>query len=189
MGNENQNTGSIRHLTVKELKPILDVFAQVTWPVPEAEIPALIEKLDWTFIADDVHIKADTHLPVDYTIGDFAKPHGELIRLMFHLADTVDDMADTAGLAAVQAAYPLLVGEIQSVWGEPTGSQEPQPEDTAKTWWDMPAGGRLSVHNSPGRITAHLMNPRFAAVERYYQSHPREDYPELYEYEGDDSED
>jgi hypothetical protein len=134
MGNENQNTGSIRHLTVKELKPILDVFTQLTWPVPEAEIPILIEKLGWTFIANRVDIDADTHLPVDYPVGDFAKPHGELTRLMFHLTDTVRDMTDTAGLAAVQAAYPLLVGEIQSVWGEPTGSQEPQPEDTAKTW-------------------------------------------------------
>ncbi|MDR1449679.1 MAG: DUF6301 family protein [Propionibacteriaceae bacterium] len=189
MGNENQNTGSIRHLTVKELKPILDVFTQLTWPVLEAEIPALIEKLGWTFIANRVHIDADTHLPLDYPVGDFAKPHGELTILIFHLTDTVDDMTDTAGLAAVQAAYPLLVDEIQSVWGEPTGSQEPQDEEVTRTWWDMPAGGRLSVHNRPKGITAHFMYPRHAAAERYYQSHPREDYPELYEYAGDDSED
>jgi hypothetical protein len=186
MRDENQNTGSIRHLTVKALKPILDVFAQVTWPVPEAEIPALIEKLGWTFIANDVHIQADTHLPVDYTVGSFAKPDGELTRLIFYLTDTVDDMNDTAALAAVSAAYPLLVGEIRSVWGEPTGSQEPKAEEITRTWWDMPAGGRLSVHNSPGRITSHLMYPELADAERYYESHPREDYPELYEYDGDD---
>jgi hypothetical protein len=180
---------SFRRVTGQQLKPILDVFTQVTWPVPEAKIPALIEKLGWTFIANGVHIEADTRLPLNYVIGDFAKPHGELTSLMFHLTDTVRDMGDTAGLAAVQAAYPLLVGEIQSVWGEPTGSQEPQPEDTAKTWWDMPAGGRLSVHNRPRGITAHFMYPRHAAAERYYESHPREDYPELYEYEDDDSED
>ncbi|MDR1450607.1 MAG: hypothetical protein LBI84_10520 [Propionibacteriaceae bacterium] len=72
MGTGNQNTGNIRRLTVKELKPILDAFTQLTWPAPEAEIPALIGKLGWTLTSNRVNIKADTCLPVDYTIGDFA---------------------------------------------------------------------------------------------------------------------
>jgi hypothetical protein len=189
MGNENQNTGSIRHLTVKELKPILDVFEQVTWPVREAEIPALIEKLGWTLTSNRVHIHADTHLPVGYTVGDFAKPHGELTYLMFYLTDSVHGMADAAALAAVQAAYPKLISEIQSAWGKPTGSQEPQAEDTAKTWWDLSTGARLSIRNCVESVTAEFMYPKLAAAERYYESHPREDYPELYEYDGDDSED
>jgi hypothetical protein len=186
---QHPTANTFRRVTGQQLKPILDVFAQLTWPVPEAEIPALIGKLGWTLTSNSVNIKADTHLPVDYTVGDFAKPHDELAYLMFYLTDTVDDMTDTAALAAVQTAYPLLIGEIQSVWGEPTGSQEPQAEDITQTWWDLPTGARLSVHNRPGRITVDFMSPELADVERYYQSHPREDYPELYEYDGDDSED
>ncbi|MDR1450612.1 MAG: DUF6301 family protein [Propionibacteriaceae bacterium] len=188
MGNGNQNTGNIRHLTVKELKPILDVFAQLTWPVLEAEIPALIGKLGWTLTSNRVHIDADTHLPVDYTVGDFTKPDGELTRMSFYLTDTADDKADTTALAAVKTAYQTLTNEIQSLWGNPTGSRNPQADDVAQTWWDLPTGARLSVRNRVSSIAANFVCPELAAVERYYQSHPREDYPELYEYEGDNSE-
>jgi hypothetical protein len=178
MGNENQNTGNIRHLTVKELKPILDVFAQVTWPVPEAEIPALIEKLGWTLTANRVHIKADTHLPVDYTVGDFAKPHGELTYLMFYLTDTVDDKDDAAALASVQAAYQILIGEIQSAWGQPTGHWE---DELPRTSWDLPTKGRLSLYNCPNSIKAQFLSPRSADVERYWEEHGPEEYKQTAE--------
>ncbi|MDR1450510.1 MAG: DUF6301 family protein [Propionibacteriaceae bacterium] len=179
---------SFRRVTGQQLKPILEILAQVTWPVPEAKIPTLIDQLGWTLTSNRVHIKADTHLPVNYAVGDFAKPDGELTYLIFYLTDIADDLADATALAAIQSAYRILTSEIQSIWGEPTGSQEPRDDDVAQTWWDLPTGSRLSVHNRPGKITAHFMYPRFAAAKRYYESHPREDYPELYEYDGDDSE-
>ncbi|MDR1450511.1 MAG: DUF6301 family protein [Propionibacteriaceae bacterium] len=186
---QHPTTNAFRRVTTEQLKPILDVFAQVTWPVPEAEIPALIEKLGWTLTANRVHIDADTHLPLDYPIGDFAKPHGELTYLMFYLTDTVYDKDDTDALAAVQTAYQTLTNDIQSLWGTPTGSRKPQPDDVAQTWWELPTGARLSVRNRVSSVAAEFMGPELAVVERYYESHPREDYPELYEYDGDDSED
>jgi hypothetical protein len=168
---------SFRRVTGQQLKPILEILAQVTWPVPEAKIPALIDQLGWTWLSNRVHIEADTCLPLNYAIGDFAKPDGELSRTVFYLSDMVST-DDAQTMAVMQAAYPDLAAVVQSVLGEPSGAQT--GEDTT-TWWDLPTEGRFNVDARPSRIQGVLLSKLDADVDRFYQAHPQEDYPELYE--------
>jgi hypothetical protein len=85
---------------------------------------------------------------------------------------------DPEAMAVMQAAYPALVADIQSFWGEPSGSRA---DDAIRTWWDLPTGGRFNVDLAPSEIQGTLLSNVDADLDRFYQAHPQEDYPELYE--------
>jgi hypothetical protein len=168
---------SFRRVTGEQLKPILEVLAQVTWPVPEAKIPALIDQLGWTWLSDKIDIKADTRLPVNYTVAGFAKPHGDLTEMTIFLTDIVSQ-DDPKAVAVMRAAYSALVADIQTFWGAPSGTQT---GDSATAWWDLPTGGRFNLELAPREVQGTLLSDVDADVDRFYQTHPQEDYPELYE--------
>jgi hypothetical protein len=163
---------SFRRLTGEQLKPILEILAQVTWPVPEAKIPALINQLGWTWLSDRVHIEADTCLPLNYAIGDFVKPDGNLTRATIFLTDIVSQ-DDLEAVAVMRAAYPALVADIQTFWGEPSGSRA---DDAVRTWWDLPTGGRFNVDLAPREVQATLLCKEYADDQRFYEAHPAEKY-------------
>ncbi|MDR1450509.1 MAG: DUF6301 family protein [Propionibacteriaceae bacterium] len=166
----------LRRITGQQLKPILEILAQVTWPYPEAKVPTLIDRLGWTWLSDRVDIEADTRLPVNYAVAGFAKPHGGLIRISFLLTDRVSTRDENAA-ALVKRSHLALATDIQNLWGDPGGSETGEVD---RTWWDLATDSRLNLYFYPDEVRVTLLSDVDAEMDRLYQAHPLEEYPELY---------
>jgi hypothetical protein len=80
---------------------------------------------------------------------------------------------DPEAMAVMQAAYPALVADIQSFWGEPSGAQT---GDSATAWWDLPTGGRFNVELAPREVQGTLLCKEYADDQRFYEARPAEKY-------------
>jgi len=158
---------SCRYVTVEQLRPILGVLTTITWPCPAEAIPDIINRLGWTLTSDRVHVMADTHLPLNRTVGDFARPPGELRELNFPVSDTVDE-ADAAGVIAVKESFTAVSRIVESLLGSESGHAD---GINPQMWWDLDTGGRIRLDSITIRLQARLVSKLDADVERFEETH------------------
>jgi len=99
---------TFRYASVEQLEPILKVLTSITWPRPAEAIPGIIDQLSWTVTADRVYVKSDTHLPLNWRLGNFGRAHGEFTELGFPVTDLVAD-GDIRALNMVRHTFGVMV--------------------------------------------------------------------------------
>ena len=156
---------SFRYASEEQLTPILNVLTGIVWPCPESRIPVVIDVLGWEFIADRVHVEADTHLPLNRTTGEFAHPHGSLTRLSFPVSDAVNT-ADPRSAAVLEQSFLAVIGEMECVLGPASGQ-----DGNEDVWWDLESGGRVHLERLSRFLDVQVLSQQLADAERYEATH------------------
>jgi len=156
---------SFHYASLEQSTPILNVLTRIVWPCSESQIPAIIALLQWEFVADRVHVEANTHLPLNRTTGEFAKPHGSLTRLSFPVSDAIDSTDSRSG-AVLEQSFLSVIREVESVLGPMSGQ-----DDNEDVWWDLDSGGRLHLERLSRFLEIQLLSQQLADAERYEATH------------------
>jgi len=156
---------SFRYASEEQLAPILNVLRGIIWPCPESRIPVVIDVLGWEFIADRIHVEADTHLPLNRTTAEFAKPHGSLTRLSFPVSDAIDN-TDPRSAAVLEQSFLAVIGEMECVLGPASGQ-----DGNEDVWWDLESGGRVHLERLSRFLDVQVLSQELADAERYEATH------------------
>ena len=159
---------TFRCVPLEQLAPIINELVSIEWPCPEDNIQGIIERLGWTFLSKASRVQADTHLPVSWPLGDFAKVNGFLEELFFDVSTRLSN-EDAVSTVVVSEAYLGMIEGLASILGESSG--EESDENGHATWWDLPTGGRLLLDRPPEAITIRVMSQRYADADRFRETH------------------
>jgi hypothetical protein len=152
----------IAHATPDDLRSILAVFGDTTWPVPRAEVLAIAEGLGWTVRSDQERgIMFMTGLPYRRARADCLLLEDQLGQLTIGLTDRVNG-GDPASRAPLRAIEQEAVAVATEVLGEPAGSSSGR----SRTHWDLAAGARIAVENTGERVLLSVLGQQYADVER-----------------------
>jgi len=151
---------NIRLVTQTELQPILDLFADLEWPIPYDQADNLINQLGWQRIDDGI---AQSNLPVSATDSTIGRLGDEISDVYFRVSDLVHE-DDHEAQAAVAAGFPVMVDTISACLGFlPTGNLR----YLDGFCWDLPTDGRIDLSLAESHRTLHLTveAPRSVALE------------------------
>ena len=152
---------NIRLVNQTELQPILDLFADLEWPVPCDQADTILDQLGWERINRSV---VRTTLPVSGPLSSMKCLGDEICDVDFWVSDLVDE-TDHEGIAAIEAGFPVMVDTISACLGfRPTGKLL----HLDGVCWDLPTGGRidLSITSDHGALNLTVQAPRLVALDR-----------------------
>ena len=151
----------IRLVNQTELQPVLDVFADLEWPIPFDQADSILDQLGWQRISRTV---VRNTLPVSAPTSNINRLRDELSKVRFWVSDLVDE-TDHEGIAAIEAGFPVMVDTISACLGfRPTGKLL----HLDGVCWDLPTGGRvnLSITSDHGALNLTVQAPRLVALDR-----------------------
>ena len=142
---DNLRAMSDAHVAPIELvSDVLARIAAITWPVAEADEPALVEALGWTVVpgTEGRYLEAETGWPINRSTADFSSGRIEqLTSISFSVTDVVAEPAPWRA-DFLNDALAEIVTAVKSVLGSPTATRRrPEPEAI----WKLANGGRITI--------------------------------------------
>lgn len=152
----------IAHASIDDLRPILEAFRQVEWPLSRSELGAVAGELGW-------QLESDRRRGATYVTGlPLAASYAEALLREDRVEQVKIDLtevADGRGAASAQSlreAERELVEIATVVIGEPSGNLPRR----RRTFWDLATGGRLAIANIQDLVILDVLGPTFADTER-----------------------
>ena len=99
----------LRVVSAEELKPVLDVLTNLTWPIPYSDVPQIIEKLGWTRFGET---GATSGFGVSLTAVPITRIGDEVSGLDMRVSDSFP-APTTRTESSLRRAYPALVDAVE----------------------------------------------------------------------------
>ncbi|MCL2471915.1 MAG: DUF6301 family protein [Propionibacteriaceae bacterium] len=148
-----------RIVTEDELRPVLNILANLTWPIPFDQAPNIIAQLGWSMFGKK---SALSTLPVSLKTVGLGRLNGELSRVEFRVSDTVGDDSPSGRRVLEQSFLPMSVTISSSLGVGPTGELWGHPG----LRWDLPSGGRVNLPAGLSALQIQVWSKQLADVER-----------------------
>ena len=145
----------------EQLAAVFLRFNAITWPVPHADLPALIHDLGWTVESfGEQVVRAQTGWPITRPRATFSCHSDRLTSVSFELMDIAqgasnrDDINDT--LAAALAVGRPIMGAPESR----------RAKGITTSRWELGNGGRIDVEADDAGVAANIASAEYAEALR-----------------------
>ena len=149
---------------VDQVAHVVSEFAALTWPLPDREVPALVERLGWTVIpgAEGKYLEADTGWRLNQNAADFSSDNHELTNVSFRVTDVI--LADVPWRSDfLDDAFTIVLGFLTSQFGPPTATERGSRPYGHR---DLINHGRVAIARIKSSVTANGSSAEWAEVNR-----------------------
>lgn len=151
---------NIASATADDLRPILEAFREVEWPLVRASLADVAAGLGWRQRSNrEKGATYLTGLPYQNARADCLLRDDQVLQVTVGLTERVDG-DDPATREPLRATEVELVAVTTQVLGEPAGVP------ARRTFWELTTGGRIAVHNTLDRVLLLVLSQHVADIER-----------------------
>jgi hypothetical protein len=150
--------------SAEQIAALLSRFAAVTWPVPEAEVSALVNTLGWSVTSDSGKgiVLADSALPINRSDAELTCVRGELNSVSFAVTDVVLEQTPWREEFLRDAFADVVDGATQALGAPAKRLRKPNPQ----VRWELANGGRVTITMLSVSISVEVASAHYAEALR-----------------------
>lgn len=149
----------LKRLTMEQLRPIVETFSKLTWPVSRADVKLMATELGWEVASDRTSgMKIRSGLEFNVSRVDVLLDDEDCV-LKVSLPATETDHDEKVDLSPT---FRALSEDLDSILG--TGGVK--TPGTNRYHWELENSCRIALEDIDIRIILQVLAPRWASVER-----------------------
>ncbi|MGC5169297.1 DUF6301 family protein [Micromonospora sp. DT81.3] len=158
---------TVSSATIDDLRPIVDAFAEFTWPAPRDSMHPVAEKLGWT-------LQLDRPKGINYqTAYGFGRGRASVLisdddiaEVTVHVSARIDE-DDQEQRAQLAQAFSAVRGALEQILGTPAHVRR---GEYPRISWDLASGGRIALDRLGAVVALTVLQQKYADIERFEES-------------------
>lgn len=148
----------------EQITSLLTRFAALAWPIPEAEVPALVKTLGWSVSSDNGSgiVLADSALPINRSDAELTCVRGELNSVSFAVTDVVVQQTLWRDEFLRDAFADIVASATQELGSASKRRHKPSPQ----VLWELINSGRITITMLSVSIAVEVASARYAEAMR-----------------------